>query len=135
MGPKVNYSVEYKVVNWGSDSISGVQSNLKNSRTIAAGLQYFPNSQSPDGILGHTYYRFGYKNTALPYYLNDTQILENAFTLGAGFPLRKAVSTVNIGMEIGRRGTTLANLVKENYFMINVGFTINDRWFIKTKYD
>lgn len=135
VGPKMNYSIEYKVVNWGSDSISGKLNNLKNSRTISAGMQYFPNSQSPDGFLRHTYYRFGIKNSSLPFYLNDTQILESAVTLGFGFPLRKAVSTVNIGMELGRRGTTLYNLVKENYFLINVGFTINDRWFIKSKYD
>ena len=135
MGPKMSYSMDYKVVHWGTDSISGKAGNLKDARTIAAGFQYFPNSQSPDGFLKHTYYRFGIKNATLPFYLNDTQILENAITLGAGFPLRKAVSTVNIGMELGRRGTTLNNLVKENYFMINVGFTINDRWFIKTKYD
>lgn len=135
MGSKMSYSMEYKVVNWGTDSISGKSGNLKDSRTISAGLQYFPNSQSPDGFLKHTYYRFGFKNAALPYYLNDTQILENAVTLGFGFPLRKALSTVNFGLELGRRGTTSYNLVKENYFLINVGFTINDRWFIKTKYD
>lgn len=135
MGPKMSYSIEYKVVKWGTDSISGKLNNLKDSRVISAGFQYYPNSQSPDGLFGHTYYRFGFKNSALPYFLNNTQILENAVTLGFGFPLRKAVSTVNVGMELGRRGTTLYNLVKENYFMINVGFTINDRWFMKSKYD
>jgi hypothetical protein len=135
MGPKMSYNIEYKVVKWGSDSISGKANNLKDSRIISAGIQYYPNSQSPDGLFGHTFYRFGFKNSALPYYLNNTQILENAVTMGFGFPLRKAVSTVNIGMELGRRGTTLYNLVKENYFMINVGFTINDRWFIKSKYE
>ena len=135
MGPKFSYNMEYKVVNWAKDSISGTLNNLKNSRSIAAGFQYYPNSQSPDGMLKHTYYRFGFRNTTLPYYFNDTQILEQAFTLGAGFPLRKAVSSVNVGLELGRRGTTLNNLVKENYFMINIGFTINDRWFIKTKFD
>lgn len=135
MGAKMNYSMEYKVVNWGTDSISGKLNNLKDARVISAGFQYYPNSQSPDGFFKHTYYRFGFKNSVLPFYLNDTQILENAVTLGFGFPLRKAVSTVNIGMELGRRGTTDYNLVKENYFLINVGFTINDKWFIKTKYD
>lgn len=135
MGPKLNYSMEYKVVKWGTDSISGKLNNLKDSRTISAGFQYFPNSQSPDGFFKHTYYRFGIKNSTLPFYLNDAQILESALTLGFGFPLRKAVSTVNVGMELGRRGTTRNNLVKENYLMLNVGFTINDRWFIKTKYD
>ena len=134
-GPKITYSIEYKSINWGTDSISGQLGNLKDSRIISAGFQYYPNSQSPDGLLGHTYYRFGIKNAALPFYLNNTQILENAITAGFGFPLRKAVSSVNVGMELGRRGTTLNNLVKENYFMINVGFTINDRWFMKTKYE
>ena len=135
MGPKLNYSMEYKVVHWAKDSISGKLNNLKDSRTIAAGFQYFPNSNAPDGFFKHTYYRFGFKNSTLPVFLNDTQIHEQAFTLGAGFPLRKAVSTVNIGMELGRRGTTLYSLVKENYFMINVGFTINDRWFVKTRFE
>ncbi|HRG58792.1 MAG TPA: hypothetical protein PK323_07510 [Bacteroidia bacterium] len=135
MGPKMSYSMEYKVVKWGSDSISGKLNNLKDSRIISAGFQYYPNSQSPDGLFGHTYYRFGIKNTVLPFYLNNTQLLENAITMGFGFPLRKAVSTVNIGMELGRRGTTLYNLVKENYFMVNVGFTINDKWFMKSKFD
>lgn len=135
MGPKLSYSMEYKVVNWGSDSISGKLNNIKNSRAIAAGIQYFPNSASPDGFLKHTYYRFGFKNAFLPFYLNNTQILEQAVTLGAGFPIRKAFSTVNVALELGRRGTTMYGLVKENYILLNVGFTINDRWFIKSKFD
>jgi hypothetical protein len=134
-GPKITYSIEYKAVHWGTDSVSGKLGNLKDSRIISAGFQYYPNSQSPDGLFGHTYYRFGLKNAVLPFYLNDAQILENAITAGFGFPLRKAVSTVNVGIELGRRGTTLNQLVKENYVMLNVGFTINDRWFMKTKYD
>ena len=70
--------MEYKLVNWAKDSISGSLNNLKDSRTISAGLQYFPNSSSPDGFLKHTYYRFGLKNASLPYYLNNTQINDSS---------------------------------------------------------
>ncbi len=135
MGPKFVYTMEYKVINWAKDSIDKNLNALRDSRTITTGIQYYPNVQNPDGFLKHTYYRFGFKNTVTPFYLNNTQILEQAFTLGAGFPLRKSVSTVNVGLEFGRRGTTAYYLVQENYMLLNVGFTINDRWFIKSKYD
>ncbi len=135
MGPKINYTLEYKVVKWGKDSISGNLNNLKDSRIIAAGIQYYPNSQSPDGFFNHAYYRLGFKNTVMPFYLNNLQIQEHALTAGIGIPFRKSVSTVNIGIELGRRGTVLDKMVKEKYILLNVGLSINDRWFIKSKYD
>ena len=135
MGEHFAYNMEYKVVKWASDSIIKTSNYLKDSRTISAGFQYFPNSSSPDGVLKHTYYRMGFKNSVLPVFLNDYQLEEQALTFGAGFPMRKSASTVNIGVELGKRGTTKYNMVKENYVMVNIGFTINDRWFIKSRYD
>jgi hypothetical protein len=38
-------------------------------------------------------------------------------------------------LEGGNRGTKKDNLVLEKYIKITLGFTINDRWFIKQKYD
>ena len=65
-----------------------------------------------------------------------------AITLGAGFPLRKikvgetySQSIINVGFEIGQRGTTENQLIQEKYFKAVVGITLNDRWFIKRKYD
>ena len=37
--------------------------------------------------------------------------------------------------EIGSRGTTDNNLIKENFIRFGIGLTLNDRWFIKTKYE
>ena len=42
---------------------------------------------------------------------------------------------VNIGLEIGQRGTTTNGLIKEQFFKATIGFTINDRWFAKPKVD
>jgi hypothetical protein len=42
---------------------------------------------------------------------------------------------VNIGVEIGQKGTTDAGLLKENYTNIMLGFSLSDVWFIKRKYD
>ena len=57
-----------------------------------------------------------------------------AFTFGAGLPVTGSFSNFNVGFEIGKKGTTSANLVQENYFNLNVSFSLNDKWFVKSKY-
>jgi hypothetical protein len=42
-------------------------------------------------------------------------------------------SNVNIGLELGSLGTAKAGLVKENYFSVRVGLSLNDKWFLKRK--
>ncbi len=133
---KFTYTIEARLNKWGSDTISdGETSYLKDSRSFMAGIQYYPSSTSINGMLKHTYYRVGFRNAILPYYLNQTQIRENAISLGFGFPLRNSTSTVNLGVELGQRGTILNGLIRERYVLLNLAFTINDRWFTKSKLD
>jgi hypothetical protein len=40
---------------------------------------------------------------------------------------------MNIGFEWGKRGTTAADLIEEKYFRVNIGLSLNDRWFQKRK--
>jgi len=59
-------------------------------------------------------------------------------SFGVGLPVgtpRNPFSNANIGLEFGKRGTTDANLVKENFVNINISLSLNDRWFQKRKYD
>jgi len=36
---------------------------------------------------------------------------------------------------LGKRGTTAANLVEENYANVSVGFSLNEQWFVKRKFN
>jgi len=67
--------------------------------------------------------------------INNQAINDSALTLGLGMPLRGAFSNVNIGFELGNRGTTNAGLVKENYMNFSIGLSFNDKWFQKRKYN
>ena len=58
-----------------------------------------------------------------------------ALTVGLGMPLTGTFSNVNIGLEFGKRGTTAANLVEENYANVSVSFSLNERWFEKRKFN
>ena len=70
--------------------------------------------------------------------LNDQPIQDVALTFGVGLPLRMTgLSNVNLGLELGQRGTTKAGLSRENYFKFTIGFSLfgEDYWFVKMKYD
>jgi hypothetical protein len=42
---------------------------------------------------------------------------------------------MNIGYEYGKRGTTNAGLIQENYSNITISLSLNDKWFLKRKID
>ena len=66
--------------------------------------------------------------------VQDEPIDEYGINIGLGFPFL-GYQNVNIGFEFGSRGTKNAGLVKENFYSVRLGLTLNDRWFVKNKYN
>jgi hypothetical protein len=65
--------------------------------------------------------------------INNEQITDFGTNIGVGLPMGGTFSNVNIGLELGSLGTAKAGLVKENYFSVRVGLSLNDKWFLKRK--
>jgi len=74
-----------------------------------------------------------YEDTGLV--INGEDINEFGISFGVGLPVGKLFSNVNVGFEIGKRGTVNAGLVQENFFNTFISLSLNDKWFIKTLYD
>lgn len=56
--------------------------------------------------------------------------------IGAGLPIMNKFnnrSVVNVGMQWLRRSASGAGMIKEDYFVINLGVTFNERWFVRYK--
>ena len=80
---------------------------------------------------------------------NPIQLNEMAISFGAGIPIRrtfqevntdegrifKYLALLNLGFEIGQRGTLDNNFIKEKFISARIGITINDKWFIRRKID
>ncbi len=108
----------------------------QNATKISLGGFFVPKYNSFAGYWKRITYRGGlrYENTGLS--INNQSIKDAAMSLGFGFPIgSNTFSNINIGLEYGKRGTTIAGLVEENYTNISIGLSFNDRWFIKRKYD
>lgn len=105
----------------------------ENSIRYTVGGYYIPKYTSFTSYLSKVTYRggFRYENTGLIVF--GQQINDYAMTLGFGLPLNGTFSNVNLGFEFGKRGTTNAGLIEENYTNISLGFTFNDEWFRRRK--
>ena len=113
---------------------------FENAVRYSLGGFFIPNYNSYSSYYKRIVYRGGlrYENTGLviqkPGY-PDKSITDFAANIGLGMPLSGTFTNINIGLEIGKRGTKSYNLVEENYINLSVGLSLSDKWFVKRKFD
>ncbi|MCR9228606.1 MAG: hypothetical protein NXH90_14405 [Flavobacteriaceae bacterium] len=103
------------------------------ANTYALGGYWIPDYRSLTGYFNRITYRAGLRYDVTGMTVNNKEINNFGITFGLGLPLGTDFSNINVGFELGRRGTTDANLIEESYFKINLGLSLNARWFVKTK--
>jgi len=125
----------------------GTSDSLSDSWNVRAGVEFKPGSETLNrsflGYFKRIQYRVGGFYGMSEYTVKGQQLSEYGMTIGFGLPMarRKAgndlfiQSMVNLSVEWGQRGTISNNLLLEDYWVFRLGFTLNDRWFIKRKYD
>ena len=108
---------------------------FENSVRYSLGGFFIPNYNSYSSYYKRMVYRGGlrYENTGLV--IQDKPITDFAANIGLGMPLSGTFTNINIGLEIGKRGTKYYNLVEENYINLSVGLSLSDKWFVKRKFD
>lgn len=121
-----------------SNRFEGVTTaSFKDGQKISLGGYYTPNYFSYTSYLSRVTYRGGLRYEKSGLVINGQDINDMGVSLGVGLPLSGTIggSNLNIGLEYGQRGTTSAGLIKENYFSVFVGLSLNDKWFVKRKYE
>ena len=102
---------------------------------IAIGGYFIPNYNSFTSYAKRLVFRGGLKYEKTGLMVNSKSINDVGFSLGIGFPVTGSFSNVNLGFELGKKGTTTANLVQENYANFSLGLSLNDKWFEKRKFN
>ena len=129
---------EYTFVNtsvFKSDLINIDNSSYEDGSTISFGGYFIPQFSSFNNLLKRIVYRSGiyFEKTGL--IINDQSISEVGMTFGVGIPVGNMFSNLNLALEVGKRGTTDANLVEEKFANLKMSLSLNDRWFVKRKYN
>lgn len=96
---------------------------------------YIPNYNAFGSYFKRVVYRAGFRFEETGINVNGESINEFGISFGVGLPVGKLFSNLNVGFELGRRGTKNAGLVQETFFNTFIGLSLNDKWFKKTYYD
>ncbi|CAN5457006.1 membrane protein [soil metagenome] len=121
--------------NWSAyRSFNGTTSELSDSYKIALGGEYTPNVNSLDNYLSRITYRTGINFENTPYQVNLEQVRDFGINFGVSLPVSR-LSSLDLAFILGQRGTTDNQLLRENYFRVHFGVTLNDKWFVRRKFD
>lgn len=147
-GEKWLVGVEHAQDLWGTyKDVNGKNDSLADAWRTNLGVEFRPMTPYTKrgfwSYFGKMSYRLGGHYGMTQFNVNGTQLPNYGITLGLGFPLRRTragankyiQSMINFSVEWGQRGTTDRSLLLENYWNFKLGFTLNDRWFIKRKYE
>lgn len=128
---KLTFLVDYRFQNWSSLNISGLNYSLVNSSRYSAGVEYSKKkdymhiSYETFNLQAGAYYNQSYLK------INNGQVSDAGFTLGAGVNSRRSSMSYNLSFQYGIRGSE--NLIKENYTSITIGLSYKDFWNTKGK--
>lgn len=127
-------TADLRLNTWGSADF-GSNVELSNGQSVHLGFDKYVNTAGFGSYFSKIGFRSGLRYNSSIVRVNNEDISEFGISFGLCLPLRKTFSTLNIGAEVGQRGKQEAGLTQENFFNLQLGVTINDKWFIKRQYD
>ena len=126
-----NISLDYFYQPWSDFKLSDInQSNLSDLHRLSLGFEYRPQSVPGMSYWEQIMLRAGLSYEMSQYNFNGNNLKQYSAYGGVAFPLSPD-NTVDIGLEYSVRGTKDDNLLRENFFRINLGISFGDIWFIR----
>ncbi|RJE71434.1 MULTISPECIES: hypothetical protein [Reichenbachiella] len=121
---------------WKEDAAFGdfSEQKMRDSYRAGLGVEIIPKYNDVDSYLSRVRYRFGVSYEQVPYLAGTTKIDDFGINFGWSLPV-KSVSSLDMAFKYGQRGTKSDGLVKETYIKFVLGATLNDRWFVRRKYN
>ncbi|NLM91582.1 MAG: hypothetical protein GX168_01420 [Bacteroidales bacterium] len=126
--------MDFKWQNWEKFELYETQQNLNNTYQIGLGVQHNPNVQTYSNFFSRLEYRAGLRYGQTYLNLNEQAINEFGISFGVSMPVRRTLNGLNVSFELGQRGSTDNNLIKENLYRINIGVNIQERWFVRRRF-
>lgn len=107
----------------------------KDANSYKLGGYYIPNYNDITSYFKRIVYRAGvrYEETGLN--INNEDVNEFGISFGVGLPAGNFLTNVNLGVEYGQRGTTSNNLVQEQFVNVFLSLSLNDKWFVRRRFD
>lgn len=120
---------------WSEFRYLGNNPGLKDNLRISIGGQFRPSQVEVGKYYERINYRAGFRFEQGYLELQNTRINDYGISFGVGLPMKKSKSTLNIAVELGTQGTTDNGLIKESYMRFTIGTSLQERWFLKRRFN
>ncbi|MEO9872743.1 hypothetical protein [Ekhidna sp.] len=124
--------VDYETQAW--NGAGDESEDFNNSYKLSMGISWIPDYDNVNSYWKRTRYSAGFNYQRLPYIVNNRSLTDFGINFGASLPV-SGFSSLDLAFKWGQLGESSNGLIKETYYKVVIGATINDRWFIKRKYD
>ena len=129
--------------NFKNDFINQGNISYENANSISFGGFIIPDFSSITDYWKRIVYRVGFRRENTGIKIDNSLLKERVYSIGASFPMGgyysannvSGFSNLNVGFEFGTRGINSESLIKENFWALRIGLSLNDLWFIKRKYN
>ena len=118
-----------------SFSFRGDNGEYEDASQFSLGGFYIPKYNSFTSYLERVVYRAGFRYDGTGLIVNNESINEFGISFGLGLPVGLEFSNINLGIELGQRGTKDSGLIQENFMRLSIGLSLNDKWFTKRKFN
>lgn len=131
----IELAFDYGIQKWSDVEYTMKRARLTDSYHYNFGLEFNPAEKFSRNYLRLIHYRMGayYENSYIE--MRGNPIRDRGITIGAGLPIGRQRSTIDVALGIGRLGTLNDGLMQETYGSVKIGFNFHDYWFIKRRFD
>lgn len=134
------FGADFETTRWSDYRFYGAKDEVNDSWVMKAGVQFFPAAEGgTGGYFNYLKYRAGFK-VGRDYIHLGENIPFYSISAGVGLPLKlrrsfyeTQYSVMNVGFEINNRGNK-ENVLTESLYKVTLGFSLNDVWFRRQKY-
>lgn len=119
--------------NFSHEFISLPNVGYENAYQFSLGGFFIPDYSSITSYWKRIVFRMGFRHELTGILINNFGLKETGVNFGFGLPLA-GFSNTNIGFEYASRVAD-SKTYKENFWSFRIGFSLNDKWFIKRKYN
>ena len=140
------FAADVQYTDWNNFKIFERADSVHSSTRFSGGLQWIPRPfekyANKTSYFKRVRYRLGGYYSTGTLKINGASIPEMGLTIGFGLPItlrtygnRSATSLLNFAVIAGQRGQKNTNPFVEKFVRLSIGFSLNDKWFNKYKYD
>ncbi len=126
--------IDYETQSWSDFTTPNTIQNLNDAYQVRLGGIYRPTIETYSTFFSRLEYRAGFRYGKSFINWDNQDFNEIGISFGVGIPVRRSLSGLNIGFEYSTRDSGNPDMLKEDFFKINVGVNIYERWFVRRKF-